>query len=267
MGLPWARSVWHGGPMTERLTRELASFDGVWAGGYFEGDPRDPMARSSFGQLGYMSVLHATYLACIKPYVRDDTVALEIGPGRGAWTKSLLPAREVWAVDALSAEHNGFFEYLGHPDHVRYFQVDDFSLRELPAARFTYMFSFGALCHVSFDGITAYAASAFDKLRPGAECFWMVADYAKYNAAVEAVEHLSPWTRCVSPRPRYAPARALLRALARVDAPRTGCRPTPMTSPPPRAGTTLGPSGPARCSRTPVTGSSTPTWASPTATR
>jgi hypothetical protein len=79
-----------------------------------------------------MSTLHATYLCCIKPYVNQDTVALEIGPGRNAWTKTLLPACEVYALDALSAEHNDFYEYVGRHEHVKYFQVSDFKCEMLP---------------------------------------------------------------------------------------------------------------------------------------
>ncbi len=206
--------------MDNRLTRELDSFQELWAGGYHEGDPLDPMGAQGCTQLGYMSTLHATYLACIKPYVHPDTVAFEIGPGRGAWTKGILPAREIWVVDALSAEHNQFFEYLGHPTHVRYIKVDDFALRDLPENHFTYMFSYGALCHVSFEGITEYARAAFPKLVSGAHCFWMVADYDKVNNAVAAVPQLSPWTRCAPTRRRFAPVRSLLRLLDRIDPPR-----------------------------------------------
>jgi hypothetical protein len=206
--------------MSDRLAAELDSFQTIWQGGYFEGDPLDPMTRSGNSHLGWMSTLHATYLACIKPYVDPATVALEIGPGRGAWTKSMLGAREIWAVDALPADHNGFYEYLGHPEHVRYVQATDFALRDLPDGHFSYMFSYGALCHVSFEGITEYAGSTYDKLLPGAHCFWMVADYAKYNRAVASVDRLSPWSRLLPERRRYAPARALLRGLERlVDAP------------------------------------------------
>src|SRR5579862_5078669 len=95
-----------------RLKDELNSFQKLWHGGYFEGQPRDPLGISAYQQLGFISILHATYLRCIKPYVTGETVALELGPGRGAWTKCLLPAKEVYALDALSAEHNGFFQYL-----------------------------------------------------------------------------------------------------------------------------------------------------------
>lgn len=175
--------------MSSRLLREVQSFRGdrdgrpLWQGGYFEGDPLDPMGASSYGAGGYMSVLHATYLAAIRPYVGEDTVALEIGPGRGAWTRCLLPAREVWAVDVLSAEHNNFWSYVGNHEHVRYLQVDDFSCRDLPDDHFTYLFSFGCLCHVSFEGTRSYLENLWPKLRPGAECFVMVADYDKLNRA------------------------------------------------------------------------------------
>lgn len=205
--------------MKDRFEAELNSFSTLWKGGYYEGDPLDPMSPSSYGQLGYLSTLHATYLACIKPYVHSQTVAFEIGPGRGAWTKTLLPSAEVWAVDALSAEHNGFLEYLNHPPNVRYIQVEDFTLGSLPDDHFTFMFSFGALCHVSFDGIKEYAQSAFSKMARGSHCFWMVADYAKYNASVRALDTLSPWTRCLPRRRKNLPARAFLRALRAFDNP------------------------------------------------
>ena len=84
-------------------------------------------------------------------------------------------------MDVLSAEHNGFWEYVGRQEHVHYVQVDDFSCRELPDDHFTYLFSFGCLCHVSFEGTTSYLDNLWPKLRPGAECFLMVADYEKLN--------------------------------------------------------------------------------------
>lgn len=79
--------------MTSMLENELRQFQGLWDGGYYEGDPLDPLSGSNYRQFGYMSILHATYLWCIKPYVAADTVALELGPGRGAWTRALLPAK------------------------------------------------------------------------------------------------------------------------------------------------------------------------------
>lgn len=66
------------------------SFKALWRGGYYEGDPLDPVGPSSYGQFGYVSGLYLTYLVCIKPYVGPNTTVLEIGPGRGAWTRCFV---------------------------------------------------------------------------------------------------------------------------------------------------------------------------------
>ncbi|MGZ5529197.1 MAG: hypothetical protein ACXWJB_11035, partial [Limisphaerales bacterium] len=206
--------------MTNKLTAELESFRSLWNGGYFEGDPLHPMSKSGYGQLGFISVLHATYLACIKPYVNEKTIALEIGPGRGAWTKTLIAAKQVFALDALSAEHNGFYEYVGRHDHVKYFRVSDFDCTMLPENYFSYMFSFGCLCHVSFTGITRYAENIFPKMQSGAHCFWMIADYAKHNRAVSNLSELSYWRTVVPPSGKYTPINWLFRFASKSRRPR-----------------------------------------------
>ena len=168
----------------DRFEEELAAFQGLWDDGYFEGDPLNPHGQSRYpGQLSYMSVLHVVYLTCIKPYVSEDTVALEIGPGRGAWTRALLKAKEIWCLDAVSAKDNRFWEYVGRIPKVKYSQVVDFSCNTLPDDKFDYLFSFGVFCHISFDGIQAYMENLYPKLKEGADCFVMIADYNKYNSA------------------------------------------------------------------------------------
>ena len=197
----------------KKLLSELQSFKEIWKGGYLEGYPLDPLSESSYNQLGYISVLHATYLRCIKPYINFNTIALEIGPGRGAWTKTLLPSKEVWVLDALSEQYNLFYDYLQNPPNVKYFQVNDFKCEMLPNNYFTYMFSFGCLCHVSFEGITKYAANLYPKLKVGCNCFWMIADYEKYNNAILNLDNLSIWTRLMpkSKSIRSLPLRWLLK--------------------------------------------------------
>ena len=192
MTVPENSVVRHGqGAVESRLKDEIGSFEQIWKGGYYEGDPLDPMSRSTYREMGFMSVLHVTYLMCIKPYINSETVACEIGPGRGAWTKCMLGAKEIWCMDALSAEHNGFWKHVGRAPHVQYFKVEDFECKMLPENRINFLFSFGCLCHVSFEGITAYMTRLFSKLRPGAQCFILVADYEKYNRAVDNLDRLS----------------------------------------------------------------------------
>ena len=65
---------------------------------------------------------------------------------------------------------------------------------------FDYMFSFGCLCHVSFDGIEAYAENIFDKLKPGANCFWMVADKKSYERFRKYADHYDIWKQLAPAR-------------------------------------------------------------------
>jgi hypothetical protein len=180
----------------------IALWDGFWKGGYYEGDPEDPFGRSSYAQMGFLSVLHAIYQVCIRPNVGPDSHVLEIGPGRGAWTKTMLAAKEVWCLDVNTAEHNGFWSHVGEESRgkVRYLRVSDFSCAELPEAHFDFLFSFGTFCHIPVDGQRTYFRNLLGKMRKGATAAIMVADYDKYNAAVRRHGNLSVSLR------RYPPA-------------------------------------------------------------
>jgi hypothetical protein len=127
--------------------------------------------------------------------VTSNTRAVEIGPGRGAWTKTMVHAKEVWCLDALSAEHNGFWNYVGpeNRDHVRYFQVHDLSCSDLPNDHFDFFFSFGTFCHITWESQQRYYRNILPKLKRGAQCFVMFADFDKYNSTVNAWYDLQVW--------------------------------------------------------------------------
>jgi len=159
---------------------------GFWKGGYAEGDPLDPFGRSSYGHMGFVSVIHAIHQAVIRPHVTAATNVLEIGPGRGAWTKTMLGAKEIWCVDVNSAAHNGFWQHVGeaHRHKVRYLEVSDFSCADLPAEHFDFLFSFGTFCHIPVEGQQQYLRNLLGKMRKGATAAIMIADFDKYNEAV-----------------------------------------------------------------------------------
>lgn len=168
------------------MSEEIAQFRNLWKGGYCEGDPLDPAACSSYGDMGYISILHAVYQVCVRPFIRPGVAVLEIGPGRGAWTRTMLDAREIWCLDALPAEHNAFWEYVGRDQKskIRYFQVADFLCKDLPDDHFDFLFSFGVFCHITRQGQEAYFKHLFPKARRGANAMIMIGDFNKYNAAV-----------------------------------------------------------------------------------
>jgi SAM-dependent methyltransferase len=168
-----------------KLEQEIDSFRDLWSGGYFSADPSEQFAPFWFESM--VGSYHVIYLACIKPWITPRSHVLEIGCGRGAWTRLFLGAAEVNCVDVLSAEHNDFHSYVGDVENVHYHQVEDFALDIIPDNSIEYVFSYDALCHVSFGGITEYARSLFRVMKEDAHGFIMVADYRKYNDFVDSL--------------------------------------------------------------------------------
>lgn len=206
-----------------RLQAELESFRDLWRGGFFVADPSQTLAP--FWLESMMGHFHVIYLACIRPWITSRTHVLEIGCGRGAWTRLFLGSEQVTCVDALSAEHNAFYAYVGGADNVHYHQVQDFELSMVPDDSIDYVFSYDALCHVSFAGIDAYARSLHRVMKQGAHGFLMVADYRKYNAFVDSLGRTNALVALL-PKRRYPLVRSagaqLIRCYSAWDARRRG---------------------------------------------
>ncbi len=169
------------------------TFRTIWRGGYFEGEPTDPMASSSYGIFGFHSSLYLIYRVCIKPYITADTTVLEIGPGRGAWTKAIadLGSRQVYAVDVVDPEYAGFWNYVGTRPSITHIIAHDFTLKDVPDNSVDYFFSFGCFCHLKPEMSRAYIQALSSKMRPGAHGFLMIADFDKFNACVQDIERRS----------------------------------------------------------------------------
>jgi SAM-dependent methyltransferase len=180
----------------------LESFATIWKDGYFEGTPTDPMAASTYGIVGYHSSLYLAYVCCIKPYVRADATVIEIGSGRGAWTKAIadLNPERIYAVDVVTPEYSGFWNYVGKRKNVEHIIVEDFSLSGIPDASADYFFSFGCFCHLKPDMCVSYIHSLSHKMKPGAHGFLMIADFDKFNACFSDYKGHSLWRAFVGKR-------------------------------------------------------------------
>lgn len=159
--------------MNDKLERELKSFDGLWAGGFRQSNVNE------------FKDVNKIFGICIKPYINANVDVLEIGCGGGFWTNKMLSAKSVTCLDALSAEHNRFWETIkSHLANVKYFQVKDFKCDELKDDSIDYVFSYDCFCHISYSGTREYLKNLYPKLRNGAKSFIMIADQNKYT-----VEH------------------------------------------------------------------------------
>lgn len=89
----------------------------------------------------------------------------------------------------------------------------------LPENTFDYMFLFGCLCHVSFAGITEYAINLYPNMKQESNCFWMIADYDKYNQDIQDIDGFSIWKASVpkSESRKFIPLRFLFNLLRKSE--------------------------------------------------
>ncbi|MCH7970931.1 MAG: class I SAM-dependent methyltransferase [Chloroflexi bacterium] len=176
--------------------RQFEAFDRIlWKDGYhFTGEVMDPANPTE--EHGQGVTHHEIYRYGVQPFVASDSNVLEIGPGRGSWTKALLGAKEVWALDAKSLENNRIMDYLGSPENLRYIQVSDFECADLPDNYFDFLFSHQVFCHIPWDGIVAYMRNLYPKLKTGATGIIHISDDRK---SPDKINYGKWWAGCFVP--------------------------------------------------------------------
>lgn len=156
--------------INQKLNNELQSFQNIWKGGYFTGYSQK---RNQQG---------------IEDYLKSNlsgSTFLEIGCGGGQWSKLIYNRNvfeKMYCVDALSDEHNKFWNYLGEEAKsvIDYKKVSDFTLDFIDDNSIDYVFSYDVFCHISYSGINAYLDSLARKCRKGCKLLIMYADPEKY---------------------------------------------------------------------------------------
>jgi len=170
-------------------------FSQLWEGGYYEGNPQDPMSESTFGVYGYNSCLYTVFLACIRPYVSKGSIVLEIGPGRGGWSKAILSCSpsKLTVVDAAPAEHTKFWDYVGRDPRVEYQVTDGFDLNGVLDSSVDFVFSFGVFCHLMPEMCECYLRAVQRVLKSHGHAMILIADYDKYNRCIDNADNTSIW--------------------------------------------------------------------------
>lgn len=176
----------------ENDLHRISDLKKIWRGGYFQGSPDDPVSSREYGVVSLISSKYAVLKAIVEPNINMESRVLEIGPGRGAWTKVFGKAREIYVVDILSAEHNSFWKYVGdeNRERIRYIETADTGLTECPDNYFDFIFSFGAFCHMPPATQIGYYESMFRKARSGALSVIMFADFDKHNLCLRELPRL-----------------------------------------------------------------------------
>ena len=116
----------------------------------------------------------------LRPYVKPDSVVLEIGAGGGRWTQFLIGAREV-VVAELNPQ---FFRYLkkrfkDDQAKLRFYQTSGYELKGIDGESIDFVFSFGTFVHIDPEGIDEYLGEIHRVLKPGGNATLQYADRTK----------------------------------------------------------------------------------------
>jgi ubiquinone/menaquinone biosynthesis C-methylase UbiE len=112
------------------------------------------------------------------PFITPDTTLLEIGPGGGRWTRYMLDAKRIYAVDY----HQELLDELKSNFNRRNITFvknngDDFP--SLPDGSVDFLFSFGTFVHLDVEIIDRYLKNMKRLLKPGSVVVIQYSDKTK----------------------------------------------------------------------------------------
>lgn len=165
--------------MTRDLSIELTSFAKLWNGGFATGYKEK---RNQRGLEHYLK------------HGMTGTTCLEIGCGRGQWSKYIYEQNifdMIYCVDVVPESHSQFWSHVGEDkrDKIQYIQLNDFKLSEIQDNSLDYVFSYDVFCHISFTGQQEYLKNLYNKCKKSCVLNIMYADARKYlNSEPEHIE-------------------------------------------------------------------------------
>lgn len=109
-------------------------------------------------------------------YIKPSSNVLELGPGKGSWSKAIVDILETGSLTTL--DFQDVSQWI-HGDKVRHFQVQDIDYAFLEEEYFDFFWSFGVLCHNNIDMIYRIMQEVYPKLRKNAILIHQYADWEK----------------------------------------------------------------------------------------
>ncbi|MCB2189086.1 MAG: class I SAM-dependent methyltransferase [Deltaproteobacteria bacterium] len=119
----------------------------------------------------------------VRPHLAPGARVLELGPGRGSWTRAILATLaggEVHTVDFQDVRP--WLQPERYPGRLICHRVRDNSFAGLPRDYFDFFWSFGVLCHCNQALIAEILRNALPCLHPGGRAAHQYADWDKLAA-------------------------------------------------------------------------------------
>jgi hypothetical protein len=153
--------------------------------GFDSGDilSRAPDARRAHQEARIGGSYYEVVEQAIKPFITPTSRVLELGPGRGSWTKvflSLVPHGEIHTIDLHDLTRFISPNEFGGRLHCHQVDANDYSFLENDY--FDFFFSFGVLCHLDRAERLEILRQALPKMKPGAFSSHDYGDWKKLDA-------------------------------------------------------------------------------------
>jgi len=154
--------------------------------GYDSGDIEkglaDPLILQEFRDTG--ANYKVIFDELIKPRLLPGSTVLEIGPGRGSWTKAVLdslPDGTLYAIDRLPLEESIRQRCPGAGDRLRFVKTDSNDYSLFPNGAIDFAFSFGVFVHLPLREIETILTRLRPKLRIGGEIILQYSNWDKLD--------------------------------------------------------------------------------------
>lgn len=123
------------------------------------------------------------FLQALTPHLKPTSKVLELGPGKGSWTRAILryvPQGEVQTLDFQDV--TSWIKPEQYHGRLRCHQVFDNSFQQVPDDYFDCFWSFGVLCHNNSDNIFEILRNSLAKLKQGGVSIHQYGDWEKLEA-------------------------------------------------------------------------------------
>ena len=121
------------------------------------------------------------FLKAVLPYIKPNSIVLELGPGKGAWSRAILkhiPQGELHTVDFQNVEK--WLKPENYGGRLHCYKIEENSYYSVfQDNQFDFFWSFGVLCHNNLEQIEEIFQTTFPKMKLGGFAVHQYGDWNK----------------------------------------------------------------------------------------
>lgn len=122
------------------------------------------------------------FLKGVLPYIKPDSVVIELGPGKGSWSRAILnyiPEGKLHTLDFQDV--SPWLKPENYGGRLVCHQVENSSFSCLDDNCFDFFWSFGVLCHNNLENIREILQNSLQKMKVGGVAIHQYGDWEKLN--------------------------------------------------------------------------------------